>query len=288
MEEYSDHVKERLFESPNKEVWLSLAENNVAESIKAIKNIFENPKTEKRFFGLIKTTLEIQGRIVLQSALEILEMQNLSMLDSLNFNLDSRGDMDFAELVRFLSALNSSGNFKPETTAVAKIALQNLEKLAQETENRAGNYPDNPISADVWMGGMFVREWSDPIAEFFAEEGETENELRARFSKCKITNSIMSHYPHLVGPDMLAVGKCYEKLNDTDKAKRFFNPVVLDFERFLQEYTGNKEIPDEEDASSLLSLLGAYTGLERVAGTDFSERIKAVEEILKRAKIVTN
>lgn len=147
-------------------------------------------------------------------------------------------------------------------SVMADEASKRLTTLSVKIEQDAGGYPVNPISAKVWMDGASARMLALTVAEYFKGESRPKDELQMLFVRAKITNAIMSHYPHEVGPCMVDVGEAFERLERKEKAEPFFNAVILDFEWLLDSDPQNLT---SDDKLSLVALIRAYRGWLRIA-----------------------
>ena len=133
------------------------------------------------------------------------------------------------------------------------------------------------------MDGAIVRDWALYLATYYEDLGKYQQETEMRFSRSKITNSIMNHYMHLVGPDMIGVAKCLEKINLPDKAYQFYHAVQLDFEQLIPALSNQQQI-SIEDKLSLWALKEAYQGLSRLSKVNEQEaqlKIPLLEALLE-------
>ena len=100
----------------------------------------------------------------------------------------------------------------------------------------------------------------------------------------------MSHYPNLVGPDMIAVALQLEKMCNIEKAKRFLKPVVLDFTSLVEDIEEGLTDNDvmEEDFPITESLIHALVALKRL-GEDIDEDVlHKAKEVLEKLKKGSN
>lgn len=56
----------------------------------------------------------------------------------------------------------------------------------------------------------------------------------------------MSHYPHLVGPDMIMAGEAHEAAGNIERAKQMYSAVIAD----LQWIADDIEDFDEEEVKN--------------------------------------
>ncbi len=169
-----------------------------------------------------------------------------------------------AELCRLAYATELGKITNSINEPTEKIAYDLICNYGIEIEEEAGDYPNESISGLVWMDGAAVTEWAYFMAEYFNRKLDKERELQMLFIRAKVTNSVMSHYHHLVGPAMVDLGfSCLEN-NLPEKAEEFFNAVILDFEWLIEEYINSKTRPENEDSVALDSLKKAYEGMLRI------------------------
>ena len=166
-----------------------------------------------------------------------------------------------AELCRLAYALQVGKAAHPIKEAVEKITYAFICVYGIEIEQKSGDYPTSLISADVWMNGAFLNEWAYFMAQYFKRENDKKSELQMLFIRAKVTNAIMSHYHHLVGPTMVDLGICYLANDLSEKAEECFNAVILDFEWLIDEYIDHNVEINEEDAISISALQRAYEGI---------------------------
>jgi len=189
-------------------------------------------------------------------------------------------------LVQLVGAADEGGIDDPLAEAMAGVAAGVLTDLSAQIETDAGDYPTSPVSAGVWMDGGLMRDLTWAMARHYRDQHRAEDELQMLFVRAKVTNSIMSHYHHEVGPAMVAVGDCYERLGRPDKAAPYYRAVMLDFERFLEQYADTEEVPPAVDRLSLEALVQAYNGHVRTGAPqdleDVLRRLQMAESILAR------
>jgi hypothetical protein len=192
---------------------------------------------------------------------------------------------EIAELGRlidiYLSDLKQKEAAKPfiaDITEYLTASAQHIEKLAKAIS--AGG----KIQANTWMDGASLRDWALYLATYYEDRKDYANEVQMRFVRCKITNSIMNHYMHLVGPDMVGVGRALEKINNPEKAFMFYNAVTLDFTPLLDEFATKK--PQEEDKLSLWALKEAYSGLIRIGKSENPDEDK--QKVLQIEALIKN
>ncbi|MEM1138107.1 MAG: hypothetical protein AAGI07_19915 [Bacteroidota bacterium] len=95
----------------------------------------------------------------------------------------------------------------------------------------------------------------------------------------------MSDYPNSVGPDMIAVGKKLEKLGNYEKAKAFFETVILDFTPFVEDIASKKknsiDYELDSDLPTVKSLFDALQGLARL-------KIEIDKSLLAKTQLLMN
>jgi hypothetical protein len=202
------------------------------------------------------------------------------LYDDFTLSLKANGESQFTDLVRLLVAVNENGNFSAEETALRKIVLQQLSNLAAEVQSLADGYPERPITADVWLYGVVLREWCSVLVDFFNNIHLPRAKAAVLQNKSRITCSIMSHYPHFVGPDMMATAQVLEEINETELATQYAFAVVGDFEGFIGSTENSATI---EDIISLSALKDAYILLTKIQHTNkYDALLSIVEERIVR------
>lgn len=199
---------------------------------------------------------------------------------------------DILELMRMLYVLEETYDNKEKLILLANTLLECIRDGATYIEKESNNYPENPINAKIWMDGASLRTKVGELAGFFNRKNIDKQELEALFLRSKITNSIMSHYPNLVGPDMIAVAKKLEQLGKVAKAIDFYTAVIQDFPQFLEDIeetekecnTANETMEySEEDIVTIQALVDACEGLKRL-NTEIDEHLyKRAKDKLKKA-----
>ncbi|MDO6429431.1 hypothetical protein Q4E93_02445 [Flavitalea sp. BT771] len=106
--------------------------------------------------------------------------------------------------------------------------------------------------------------WLEQLAEEVQQD-----KAKTLHLKCKVTSSIMSHYPNILGPDMIEAAAAFEAIGETATCRRYFDAILADFQpmmQLLQEHPD--EQVNEEDILSMSALLAAYEGLNRLSNAE--------------------
>lgn len=269
--------------SPNKAFFEVLLAGDIPRSLEMVQAALPGPAGE--IFPLVQDSRPVPGGLMLY-AWRVMNQHAEGLRDILDpIAMDYSVDFisDIADSIRLLLLLEPNNNWNGALEAFAHKLQLLMTHAAVAIETSGGSYPDQPISAKTWMDGYSAREWARTLADWYERNQNPGGELQMRFVRCKITNAIMSHYPHEVGPDMVAVGKCLEKVGMTEKARMFYVPVTTDLLPILVEF---EEAAGEldlrvEDKISLWALREAAIGLIRTGGdadhTELNTLISRVE-----------
>ena len=219
---------------------------------------------------------------ILPVAHEILSKGTIKSLQKLKLSINKSADQYFPEVVRMLVAVSHNKKLERFSLNIAEKALNFLEELSIEVENQAGDYPKSSIKAHVWINGYALWEWSDILPDFFEKKDLLSQKVNVLLYKCRITESIMSHYPETIGPDMIALGEALEKVNLYQDAIKYYRSIILDFERIAVGFYENpEESLREEDIISLNCLIKACTNVESLdAQSNYTEKISSLEHLL--------
>jgi len=275
----TDEHNKLFSNSPNESVWKAIYENRLEDAQVEIKQ--KRPK-KLSFFERFLGKSSPNSNTILLITDQFLELQMSADLSNLNLSIHQNGHEQFAELIRLLIAFDNNKTLNSFSLPIAEKAGSILQYLASEVEKQAGKYPENSIAAIVWVAGTSLREWSDILSSFFAQQKMLEQKTNVLLNKCKITCSIMSHYPGEVGPDMIAVGNALEDIGQKDESIKYYSAVIQDFERIIDGY---HEYPDEKiteaDIISINCLKEAYLNSERLHGiSDYRDKIISLEVLL--------
>lgn len=201
---------------------------------------------------------------------EKLEPKKYAERHRLNFK-KSDFTRELGELITILLVLEDRRDGNNYETVIAATLLECVQDASITVNEDAKGYPGEVITATTWMNGFGLRYVIQELADYFERKKDDERGLQARFTKAKVTLSIMSHYPNEVGPDMNALASKYEKMGDNEKARQFYAPVVKDFTPLVLNIESRLEDlnePDETDKTDFdvtLSLVDALLGLKRIS-----------------------
>ncbi|HTI92855.1 MAG TPA: hypothetical protein VL727_19795 [Puia sp.] len=271
--------------SKNVEIWTAIAENRLTE---ALKRIAEDPTAKKTSFwpfGKRKAACPTADP-VLKAAWMILSNKPVNDLELPPTNLKTAGD-DFPEWIRMCWVLRDNGHFEGKMDTLLQKTLNWLEQLAEEVHQRSNGYPMRSTTGEVWFTGAIIRNWSTPVADLFDRRQRGEDKAKTLHLKCKVTSSIMSHYPNILGPDMIEAAAAFEAIGDTDTSRRYFDAILADFEPMMKLLQGHPDEPvNEEDILSMGALLAAYKGLNRLNHTENFEAEENFIETMTVGKLL--
>lgn len=240
--------------SPNKEFFQLLLSYQTKEAADFAKKQLQEKSDRK-------------GHLMLKQWLLASEFISAEEVGHLEIDYAQDYSIEIAELGRLIDILVSELKHKLMAVRIAPKLYRHLIHAADHIHQNAGDYPRTSISGKVWMDGAIVRDWALYMASYYEDLEKYQEETEMRFIRSKITNAIMNHYMHLVGPDMIGVAKCLEKIDLPDKAYQFYHAVRLDFEQLIPELSNEKQI-SMEDKLSLWALKEAYQGLMRLNKLD--------------------
>jgi len=255
-----------LERSKKVEIWTAITENRLAD---ALNQIAEDPTAKKSGFwpfGKRKAACPATDP-VLKAAWMILSDKAVQDLELPATNLKTAGD-DFPEWVRMCWVLQDNGHFEEKMGTLLQKTVNWLEQLAEEVRRRANGYPMRSTTGDVWFTGAIIRNWSTSVADLFDRRQKGEDKAKTLHLKCKVTSSIMSHYPNILGHDMIEAAVAFEAIGESATGRRYFDAILADFQpmmQLLQEHPD--EQVNEEDILSMGALLAAYEGLNRLNHT---------------------
>lgn len=244
-----------------------------------LSEIESKPKNFLSFFNKSKIETHFAYEILRASLKKTLKPKEYKKVASLNFGDDFFKELN--ELFRVLLVLKDCSKESETEELIAQTLLEVTKDGAAYIAKNSNDYPKKPINGKTWFDGAGLRTRADELSEYFEAKRDDIKTLEALYLRAQLTNTVMSHYPHFVGPDMIAVAMHYEKMGNTEKAKDFFNPVVLDFVPLVQEAQKGLVENDVmvEDIPITESLINALEGLKRL-GEDINE------DILNNAKLV--
>lgn len=247
---------------------------------KGILNFKSKPKKEAHFaYGILPS--------LLNKKLKPNEYDEISKLD---FTTDFLKEL--IEIFRFLLILEDYSKEPEIEKLTALTLLACIRNGAVYIGENSNNYPHNSINGKIWMDGAGLRTRADELSAYFRNKNDDESTLQAIFLRSKITNTIMGHYPNLVGPDMVAVGLQCEKMGKNATAQQFLNAVVLDFTRLVQEVKEDMLNPEfvarDEEIPITESLVHALEGLKRLGEEINEDTLVEAKEVLKELKKASN
>ncbi|TYA74724.1 hypothetical protein [Seonamhaeicola marinus] len=248
-------------------------------------------KKKKRIFDFMKASKEethFTYEILPSFLNKTVEPIEYSKVAKLNFKSDFV--IELIELHRILLVLQDYSKAPEIEKLVSFTLLECIRDGAIYIEENSNNYPQNSINGKIWIDGAGLRIRADELSEYFKSKEDDQNTLETVFLRAKLTNTIMSHYPNLVGPDMIAVALQFEKMGNLDKAKQFLTPVVQDFTSLVQdveEGIDENEVMDE-DFPITESLIQALEGLKRLGENINEDTLNKSKEVLEKLKKATN
>lgn len=158
---------------------------------------------------------------------------NYATIEQLSF--DDKYLDDIEELIRILHVLEDYGKENPYELLIALTILECLRSSAMHIADHTKESPRNSINARIWLDGAGLRVRTAELAEYFGRKNMHKEELGALLLRAHLTNLVLNHYPGHVGPDMIAVARQFEQLNQIEDAKPFYQAVVNDFTAFVDE-----------------------------------------------------
>lgn len=247
-----------IFEKSNYTLlWQAIASNDLDKAKEKLKDVEYIP---------VRLTAEI--------------LSSAPLYTDFKLSLKANGESQFTDLVRLLVAIFENGNFPEQATSLRQIIIDQLTNLATEVRTLAGTYPDRPITADVWFYGVVLREWCNTLIDLFSTANIPRAKAAVWQNKSNITCTIMSHYPHFVGPDMVSTAEALKEVGEKEMAQQYAKAVTADFEAFIAKTEDEASL---EDIISLTALKDAYILLEIIEQTNqYADRLKIVDERIDR------
>jgi hypothetical protein len=129
--------------------------------------------------------------------------------------------------------------------------LGNGIEIVQESAN---GYPENPISAKVWLRGFRYGELAFYLTSHFNHAGWLEYEEKSSYLWVLATLAVCSHYPNMVGPAMVANADCHDRLGEEEVSTQMYSSVIKDFASILDNYKDNSDRSLGEEESLIESL----------------------------------
>lgn len=135
-----------------------------------------------------------------------------------------------------------------------------------------------------YFDGVELGNLAQKLAGAFAGCSDEMCELALRI-RLKAILQVQSHYHHIIGPSMLSHAEVLERLGREQEAIGNYDCVISDFSWLIDDYTGNDDIPNEEDYISLGSLLFALERTDLIANSETNRDLsRQVKSILARCK----
>jgi hypothetical protein len=257
-------------------------------------------KTKRRWWQIAQPPKQEDGlgfayKLLNGCLTDDLEPKKYASIEALDFSSDFL--VDLSELMRMVLILQDLSNALQLEYRLAATLLECIRDSAAYIEKHANGYPQGSINGKVWFDGAGLRSRALDLAVYFQGKQDDHNELEALFLHGKCTNMIMSHYPNLVGPDMIAIGVKSEHLGNIEQAKRSFLAVSIDFPQFVRgiaewiQDSGTETDIEEECKPITQSLIDALEGLQRL-GEDFDVDMlvtaKSVMQEIERRENLNN
>lgn len=266
-------IQKMIADSPNQTLLTALTEGNLEKALSLATEMMEKDKSAPHAIVaeyFVKMAQDTDSTLLQEQYLEKVKGKDVMMF--------------VVEFSRLLVSLRHPNIDEQLFFTTAKLVKELILDYAKEISVKSGDYPEDIIQAKVWLDGAALREWCQLLADVYQELNLLEYEAPLTFAKTKVTLSIMSHYHHFVGPDMISSAKCYERLEDYEPAKQYYYAVIMDFEWLIEDYQ-EELIPNEEDYTSLTALAAAYKGYLALCGEEdkkIPNQLATVENILKR------
>lgn len=192
-----------------------------------------------------------------------------------------------ADVERVLQLDLSSDVARQEHGESVLTVLRTLDAEIENIRQQANGYPENPISALVWINGAGFGNLASALTGHFQNAGWLKREEDASALWAKVTLAVCSHYHHMVGPAMLANADCHERLGNTDRAVQMYGCVVKDFSFIADDWANESGSPADEDRMALESLEAAAqrllaNGINNLDGIDVRAIQQQAELVLSR------
>lgn len=269
--------------SDNIMIWQAIAGNQIVAAKEMIDRKM-NPEV-KSWWNILKKPEIPSSNVILKLTSEILAATPKEKLSDIILSAKKEdGSGLFAELNRLFFSLLQNGNFTTQIDDVTKIVIDTLVDLAEQVRIESNGYPSVSMNGGIWFTGASIRDWCSQLSAYFVKTNNLTANITVLQSKCKITCSIMSHYPHMVGPDMIEAAIALEAIGNIDLAINYYNAVIADFEHFADSIRDNPdEVIYEEEIISLNALLQGYKQMNRLKHTtQFDNNIQFIHAIIER------
>lgn len=259
-------IESIMSESKNGEILKLIYSGNFNKVIKLTNNKIPIIKRLLHFKGETVGNINFANNILNACLRGRLKPNSYTKIQELRFKHDFIDEL--SELVRAMLVLEIYKEAPGYERVLALTILECVTNGATYIENNTDDYPQNPVNGKIWIEGAALRTRAEELAHYYKRKNDDNNELQSLFLKGKITNTIMNHYPNLVGPDMIAIANKLEQVGNTDKAKQFYSSVEADFTEFVSELEDDIEEGEydisNEDIVIVQSLIYALEGLDRL------------------------
>lgn len=271
-------ITEYFAKSQYNNLWLAIADNRLEDAIKEMD--------VHKVKGAAMLNLFTKGNPVIKATSTVLSSKKLNDFSYRRLFINEDDIKEFNELIRLLIAVHLNGHFVANEKYLLTGIVEILDYLVIDIRDGAGGYPNNPISGNIWFSGELIRMCCDSLAYYCDLPGDLESKIKVLENKCCITLSIMSHYPHLVGPDMVAAAQAHEAAGNFPRAKQMYSAVVTD----LQWVADDIENFDKEDIKCMhiYSLEALASSYKRLMAMDKEEafvgQLNHVERLIQEIK----
>ncbi len=179
---------------------------------------------------------------------------------------------------------SQDGAWLAENTTKLHELLNEMEKEGKRIQSAANGYPENPMAASNWLDGVALARQCETLAYFLSDKPYLREQGKATDIHTMAILSVCSHYPHLVGPAMIASAEISEKLNNKKRAISFYTAVYQDFIIQLDALENEGFELEDEDYLILQSL---QTVCQRLIALDgLSEETSSASEVINRIEKV--
>lgn len=257
---------ERILNTEENSIWKYILDGNTDELLNNLPD-----DDESRVQNDIVTELFTDG--------------DSSTLNAYDFETIKEGNsVLFSNMVRLVFALDINGGYEEIKDKVLDKLLDSMSGITDNIRKEAPDYPRKPMNALVWVEAAGMRSAMGALAYYFEQKDDIDHRHFAVMKRTGITLSIMGHYRHLVGPDMIEAAEIKELLDEPETAIGFYEAVVGDFTNEVEWFRETPEVgPGEEDVISLESLKKAYMAIDRLKGAnEYAAQCAEIDEIIAR------
>ena len=175
----------------------------------------------------------------------------------------------------------SLDDLEKPTMEVLRFLWEQSNLLYDLVQNRAES---EGISGKGYFDGVKLGELAHKIASKLRVKNLSNPEEIALKIRLKAILQVQNHYHHIIGPAMLEHSAVLESLGRIDEAADNYECIISDFSWFLDDYSEEEKIDNEEDVLSIQSLQSALH-LRLKQNPPLQEK-KAFEEKLKKIEIL--